>query len=164
MPAISKWAQKQLAEVKSRGEMVGQQINKTIGGDRDRQSLEENVRIAIEKSEGDARAEGLAKDILKKSALQSKALKLLWQQTVVDITNTVHEAVQMVLYDRNVSNDVRKKRAEALECLGEIFSNETGKDQPIPEEAGLQEVAFSAILETMWRKEKASRMEIIYDI
>jgi hypothetical protein len=158
MPSISKWAQRQREVVKSHGEMVGRSI-KAIGGDKERQSLEHNVGTAIDKSQGNALAEGLAKDILRKSALQAKALKILWQQTVVDITNTLHEAAQMVLHDRNVPNKVRKKRAEALECLGQIFQNENGKDKPIPEQAGLEEVAFHAMLETVWRKEMAARLE-----
>ena len=137
---------------------------KDVGNNNEEQErIEQNVGLAIDLAEGNALAEALAKDILRKSSLQATALKLLWQQTVVDITNTVHEAAQMVFYDRNVSNDVRRKRAEALECLGQIFKNDMGKDQPIPEQAGLEEVAFHAVLETVWRKELAARWEIPED-
>jgi hypothetical protein len=160
MPSISKWAQRQREVVKSHSETVGRRIN-SITGDKERKSIEQNVETAIAKSEGNSVAEGLAKDILRKSALQAKALKILWQQTVVDITNTLHEAAQMVLHDRNVSNEVRKKRAEALAYLGQIFQKENGKNDPIPEQAGLEEVAFHAMLETIWRKEMAARQERI---
>jgi hypothetical protein len=76
---------------------------------------------------------------------------------VVDITTTLHEVAQMVLYDQNVTADVRKKRGEALFAMGEIFQKAEGKNLPNAEQEGLEEVAFHSLLDTVWRQETASR-------
>ena len=100
-------------------------------------------------------------DILKSSQLQANALQWLWTQTTVDVTNTVHEAARMVLHDRNVTDEVRKKRGEALLALGELFqaAERPSNGEKIAEQEGYEEVAFHAMLDTIWRQEKASRAQ-----
>merc|ERR1712174_109522 len=85
-------------------------------------------------------------------------LNILWTTTVIDITSTIHETCQMVLFDTSVETHVRKERGEALRVLGDSFSNvaeshhEAEKDvQQLYEEA-----AFAAMLETIKRKDEAS--------
>jgi hypothetical protein len=158
MPSISNWAKKQLETMKVGTRQVATKA-KNVGGDKENLTFTKSVGTAIDKSEGDADLEEVAKDILKKSFLQSNALKMLWTKTVVDITNTLHEVAQMVLHDQNVSTDTRKKRGEALAALGEIFQTAKGKELPIPEQEGLEEIAFHAMLDTVWRQETAARTQ-----
>jgi hypothetical protein len=51
-------------------------------------------------------------------------LQVMWNVTVIDITTTLREVVMKVLTDRSVDDDVRKKRAEAVKALGEIFEKQ----------------------------------------
>lgn len=150
MPSIHQWAKKQMETMKHKTQMT------TRFSTKDKITLKQNVGTALDKSQGDQELEQKAMEILKNSHLQQNALKWLWTQTVVDITNTLHETAQMVLMDSNVSQDVRKKRGEGLKVLGEIFSSTDLIDQD-PEQEGLEEVAFHAMLDTIWRQEKAAR-------
>lgn len=86
-------------------------------------------------------------------------LNMMWTTSVVDITTTLHEVAQMVLYDQSVNKDVRKRRAYGLKNLGEIFMA-----CPAPLEAGsenakklYEEAAFAAMLETVKRKEEEAQ-------
>jgi hypothetical protein len=155
MPSINNWALKQIETMKDKTLSMTIKTSKT----QENILLRQNVGTAVDKSDGDEQLEEVAKDILKKSFLQSNALKWLWTQTVVDITSTLHEVAQMVLNDRNVSPEVRKKRGEGLLVLGEIFQNVKGTGVEIPEQEGLEEVAFHAMLDTVWRQEKAARTQ-----
>lgn len=86
-------------------------------------------------------------------------VNMMWTTSVVDITATLHETAQMVLYDQSVDKDVRKRRAYGLKNLGEIFMT-----CPAPLEAGsadakqmYEEAAFAAMLETIKRKEEEAQ-------
>jgi hypothetical protein len=129
---------------------------KHVAGDMDRISLNQKVGSVIDKTEGDEDLEEVGKQVLK-NALQNKVMRILWQQTVVDITNTIHEVAQMVLHDQNVSAEIRKKRGQGLEVLGDIFQTAKKRDIPIFEQAEMEEIAFNAMLDTVWRQEAASR-------
>lgn len=83
----------------------------------------------------------------------------LWQETVLDITSTVKEAAQMVLNDQNVSPITRKARAEALEICGGLFENSERSDDPCTyDEKRLEQIAFHAMLSTVWKQEKSAAM------
>jgi hypothetical protein len=76
----------------------------------------------------------------------------------VDITNTLHEAAEMVLYDQNVSAEIRKKRGQGLQTLGEIFQTASKRhDIPNIEQQEMEEIAFNAMLDTVWRQETKAR-------
>ena len=156
LPSLSHWAKKQAACLKVGTVSVVHKVKDAVG-DPDRQKLANNVARAVDASEGSAKATKLAKEILRKSSLQENALRVLWKQTVVDITSTVHEACQMVLHDSNVSMDTRKARATGLAELGTIFEEATQQHKPIPEQEGLEQLAFHAMLDTIWRQEVAAR-------
>eukprot|EP00934_Nitzschia_sp_Nitz4_P001158 Nitzschia sp. Nitz4//scaffold233_size31335//23674//25487//NITZ4_007954-RA/size31335-processed-gene-0.10-mRNA-1//-1//CDS//3329543388//1158//frame0 len=162
MPSISQWAKKQYLTLKAETRKVTKAVTGTTGVDvrveQDRMTLERTIGKAIDKCEGDYDAENFAKTLLKESDLQEQALNLLWRQTVVDVTTTVHEACQMVLYDQNVSVETRKKRGEALEELGNIFLT-SEKDEFHPKRQELEEVAFHALLDTIWRQEESRRYD-----
>lgn len=152
MPSIQKWAQRQVRSLQSQGARLSQTVTHPFGGDSNRDHLDRTVARAVQK---DTPLTALQES----STLQSTAMELLWRQTVVDITTTVHQAAQMVLHDRNVTDQVRKKRGEALECLGSIFQEQEGKGAPIPEQSVLEQVAFHALLDTVWRNEVSSRKD-----
>lgn len=50
-------------------------------------------------------------------------VELMWNMTVIDISSTIREVVMKVLKDASVSDDVRKKRAEAVQQLGGIWES-----------------------------------------
>ena len=129
---------------------------KNVAGNMDRISLNQQVGSVIDKTEGDEDLEQVGKQVLK-NALQNKVVRILWQQTVVDITNTIHEAAQMVLHDQNVSAENRKKRGQGLQILGEIFQTAKKRDVPIIAQEEMEEIAFNAMLDTVWRQESAAR-------
>jgi hypothetical protein len=158
MPSISDWARKHGEKFKMSTEKFAHQVS-NVGGDKDKISLHQNVGTAIDKTAGNVELEEVAMDVLKKSRLQKTALDWLWKQTVVDITNTIHECAQMVLNDHSVSPEIRKARAKALEACGGVFENaKRTKGETIPtQQTELERVAFHAILDTVWRQEMASR-------
>jgi hypothetical protein len=129
---------------------------KNVAGDMDRISLNHQVGSVIDKTQGDTDLEQVGKEILK-NALQNKVVRILWKQTVVDITNTIHEAAQMVLHDQNMSAEIRKKRGHGLQTLGEIFQTAKKRDIPRIEQEEMEEIAFNAMLDTVWRQESAVR-------
>lgn len=87
---------------------------------------------------------------------------VMWITSVVDITTTLHETVQMVLFDQSVDKDVRKHRAYGLKNLGEIFmacpaekeSGSTGAKQMY------EDAAMAAMLETIKRKEEEAHAAV----
>ena len=86
-------------------------------------------------------------------------LNIMWTTTVVDITTTLHQVVQMVLHDQSVDLSIRKRRAGGLQEMGAIFmalSAPNESDQPEDAKKMYEEAAFAAMLETIKRKEEAS--------
>lgn len=161
MPSISRWAKKQNKAMKLTTTKI---IEKTrlIGGNKENREMHLYVNTAIEKSAGDEELEEVAMDALKKSNLRNTALHLLLQQTVVDITSTVKEAAQMVLYDQSVTPTVRKARAEGLEVYGAIFEAAERRHKSFSyDEKGLEQLAFHAMLKTVWIQEVAAMQKTI---
>mmetsp|Transcript_8455 Transcript_8455/g.18230 ORF Transcript_8455/g.18230 Transcript_8455/m.18230 type:complete len:554 (+) Transcript_8455:210-1871(+) len=158
MPSISRWAKKQSKAMKLNKKMIGKTLR--IGGNVENRELHWHVGTAIEKSVGDKELKELAMEALKKSHLQQTSIELLWQQTVVDITTAVKEAAQMVLNDLGVPPEVRKARAKGLEVCGGIFEKveRNGNDDGSAyDEKELEQVAFHAMLNTVWRQEAARK-------
>lgn len=96
------------------------------------------------------------------SALSTTLLKLLWTTTTVDITNTLYETMQMVLFDQSVDKETRKRRAHGLKKLGEVFmacpEPELGENEEEKDAKKLyEEAAFAAMLETIKKKEEAQQ-------
>merc|ERR1711862_1011694 len=91
--------------------------------------------------------------------IANSMLNVIWTTTVVDITVTLHETCQMVLFDKSIDKDIRKMRGIALKKLGETFSSAKSADgiektktaQDLYEEA-----ALAAMLDTVAKKEHAA--------
>ena len=86
-------------------------------------------------------------------------VNMMWTTTVVDITATLHETIQMILFDQSVDKDARKRRAYGLKNLGDVFMA-----CPAPPDVGAtdakqmyEEAAFAAMLETVKRKEEEAQ-------
>jgi hypothetical protein len=149
--------------MKNEQQKITKQV-KNVAGDFEKISFNQAVGTAVQISDGDTAVEEVAKEVLGRHvSLQEQALKLLWTQTVVDITSTLHEVAQMVLHDQNVAAGVRKLRGEGLLLLGGIFEKTKPREGSIPEQEGLEEVAFYAMLDTVWRQEAAARGAIPVD-
>lgn len=50
-------------------------------------------------------------------------VEMMWNITVIDISSTIREVVMKVLKDVSASEDIRKKRADALQQLGGVWEN-----------------------------------------
>ena len=50
-------------------------------------------------------------------------VEMMWNMTVIDISSTIREVVMKVLKDASVSDDIRNKRAVAVQKLGDIWEN-----------------------------------------
>merc|ERR1719232_1768408 len=81
--------------------------------------------MQYEKAKANARTdeEKRAIDFEYQQELAESFLNIVWTTTVIDITSTIHETCQMVLFDTSVESSFRKARAEALRVLGDSFSN-----------------------------------------
>lgn len=96
------------------------------------------------------------------SALSTILLKILWTTTTVDITNTLYEVIQMVLFDQSVDKATRERRAHGIKALGQIFMDCPEPEGSVNEEEKdakklYEEAAFAAMLETIKKKEEAQQ-------
>ena len=93
-------------------------------------------------------------------------INVTWTTTVVDITTTLHEAAQMALHDQSVDKDTMKRRGFGLKHLGEIFmacKAPTESGQPEDAKKLYKEATFTAMLETIQRKEESvNRVSVKY--
>ena len=78
-------------------------------------------RQAKELGEAKSDAEKQEKQAEMEAAMTEGMLNIMWTTTVVDITGTLYETIQLVLHDQSVDADMRKRRAYGLKNLGQIF-------------------------------------------
>jgi len=157
-PSISEWASSRHAKLKKGRADAKNQID-TIKAAMDTMQMQHRAAAELSKAkteeEKKAAEDELAKD------LHVGMLRVFWTMTVVDITATLHETIQMVLFDQSVTLDARKRRAHGIKKLGEIFM-ECPKPEPKEGDATAnaqrlyEEAAFAAMLETIQRKDQAS--------
>ena len=76
---------------------------------------------AKELDEAKSDAEKQDKQAEMEAVMTEGMLNIMWTTTVVDITGTLHETIQLVLHDQSVDADTRKRRAYGLKHLGQIF-------------------------------------------
>jgi hypothetical protein len=55
-------------------------------------------------------------------------IEVMWNMTVIDISGTLREVVMKVCKDTSVSDDIRKKRANAILELGAIWEGLKKRD------------------------------------
>lgn len=85
-------------------------------------------------------------------------LEIMWQVTALDISTTVHEVVVKVIKDKSATPEVRKKRAEAIVKLGEIYEQAKSKDpkQRAMSARGIFQNAAEAAMEETMKKSNES--------
>lgn len=159
LPSVANWAKKQLETMKH---VMHTEAGKAaaLAGDFDKMVLESAVKksdIMYDETMTDQERNAMEDSL--RAKVGDHFLHYMWKTTVVDITNTIHEAAQIVLHDQSVLASIRKKRGLALQLLGEIFIAQPAlTGSPSFDRDGqksYEEVAFSAILETIVRKEKS---------
>ncbi|KAI2508257.1 hypothetical protein MHU86_6186 [Fragilaria crotonensis] len=157
LPGMTAWAKKQQADLKKTAETSAFKVSRVVG-DTDLQT----VRAAISSSDFAYKSPEEQAQLQKElnEQLRATLLRSMWTTTVLDITNTLHEAIQMVLFDLSVDPEIRRKRAEGLKLLGEIFNSQPRPEGPnfaMDGQLSYEEVAFAAMLETCVRKEQWSQ-------
>jgi len=154
MPGISKWAKAQKADIKKRRAQSKDKMGVFKAGI-DVAGAEMKLAQEIENATTDEEREKIIAH--SEDQMADLLLNMLWTTTVIDITNTLHQTCQMLLFDQSVKKEVRKERGHGLKKLGEFFSKveapqvETKNAKDIYEEATL-----AAMLDTVAKKENAA--------
>jgi hypothetical protein len=158
-PSLSNWAHRQNLLLQRQ---VAETVHKmeTFAGDVRQLSVEQEVQSSeLNRAVTAEQRDEISEELYER--IGETVLDMLWEQTAADVTLTLHEAAQHVLHDQDCTNDTRKKRADALEALGEIFQNAAGtysSDTEIEEEQARHErVAFFAVLDNIRRSELSAR-------
>ena len=81
-------------------------------------------------------------------------IETMWNVTVIDISSTLHEVVMKLCNDKSVEESVRKKRAEAIRDLGEIWEETKSKklERDRRSVRGLYQSAAQAAMEETLKK------------
>lgn len=156
MPSLKKWFERQKKVMSRNKESVESKFENFAVGDKERQKIEKlaSAELSMASTEKDRRnaEHKLFQDI------GQDTIKILWRQTVLDITNTIFEAVQMVCFDQDLNKETRKMRGEGLEAMGEIFKAcQYVPDESVKkEEEKYREIAFYAVMDTILRQKEAT--------
>ena len=154
MPSIAQWAKAQQSKMK---ESAGTSKAKTDGVMAGMKMMTLQQKHQAELAKATTEEEKKEKAAAMEQELTLGMLNVMWTTTVVDITTTIHEVVEMVLKDQSIDKDARRKRAYALKHLGEIFMECKGSPSIGGDAKKLyEEAAFAAMLETIKRKEEAA--------
>lgn len=158
MVSLSKWAKSRHAKLK-RGHAANTNKIDTLKAGMEAMKVQQKVAKELEEAKTDEERKKVEQKL--EDSMSGTILKILWTTTVVDITNTLHETCQMVMFDQSVDKEAREKRANALKTLGEIFEEcpepekEEGEEEADAKKL-YEEAAFAAMLETIKRKEEAA--------
>lgn len=153
MPSIAKWAKAQNAKnVKKRAQNKAtldtfQSAMNTAIRSKEAQERMDNAKTEKERQ---AIAEEISKDHV------DLMLELMWTLTTVDVTSTLHEAIQMLLFDKSIDKKTSKKRAKGLKKLGEVFTSIPGDDKEKNFSELYEQAALAAMVETVKRKEDSA--------
>lgn len=154
MPSISKWAKTQSAQLKKNRNKQKKQI-KVLKAGMDIATAQLKIQEEIKNAKTEEEREKILRNY--EEELAELTLNMVWTTTVVDITTTLHETCQMVLFDSSVDKHTRKDRGIGLKKLGDIFASV----EPTTVEAKnakdlYEEAALAAMLETVARKENSA--------
>mmetsp|Transcript_8586 Transcript_8586/g.18443 ORF Transcript_8586/g.18443 Transcript_8586/m.18443 type:complete len:542 (+) Transcript_8586:119-1744(+) len=156
MPSIAKWAKGHAASMERQGETSKAKRDGLVAGMKMvtmQQTAAKDIAAATTDEERKAKMDEM------EEKMTTGMLGVMWTTTVVDITTTLHEVAQMVLFDQSVDRDTRKRRGFGLKHLGEIFMAVSPSGEGVPANAKklYEDAAFAAMLETIKRKEEASQ-------
>lgn len=156
MPSISEWAKSHAADWKRSADTKSKQKDTLFAG---LSMLQMQLKYQQARSNAKNEEEQRKIDVEFQREMSISVLNVMWTTTVIDITSTLHETCQMVLFDVSIDADVRRKRGESLKLLGNTLSNipppESNPDDSTTEKL-YEEAAFAAMLETIKRKDDAA--------
>ena len=154
MPSIAQWAKAQQSKMKDSAETSKAKRDGLMAG-MTMMTLQQKHQAEIAKATTDEEKKKL-KAAMEQQLMLAK-LNVYWTTTVVDLTTTLHEVVEMVLHDQSVNKDTRIRRAYGLKHLGEMFMECKGRPSIGGDAKKMyEEAAFAAMLETIKRKEEAA--------
>lgn len=156
MPSISHWAKSHYAGMKQGNLERHAKMDTMVAG---MNMMKVQQKAAEKAAKATTESQRKLADTENEQNVHEGMLNMMWTTTVVDITSTLHETIQMVLFDQSVSKEMRKQRAEGLKVLGGIMiaSKKLEPDQPHNAQKLYEEAAFAAMLETIQRKEEAAQ-------
>ena len=157
LPSIAKWADGKKA--KNRMARAGSKNQwETMMATVDAMKVQAEFQQKLQEAKSDDEKAALEREMA--DAMTSTMLRIIWTTTTVDIMTAIHEACQMVFFDQSVDKDIRKRRAQAVQKLGEIFTAVPEPEYPEGEKkdakALFEEASMAATLETIRRKDEAT--------
>lgn len=153
MPSIAKWAKGHYAQMEKSADTTKAKRDNLMAGMK-MMTLQQKQAKELDEAKSDA--EKQEKQAEMEAVMTEGMLNVMWTTTVVDITGTLHETIQLVLHDQSVDADTRKRRAYGLKNLGQIFMDCPAQSKTSGDAKKLyEEAAFAAMLETIKRKEEA---------
>ena len=158
LPSISAWAKRGSARHR-RAKDKRKHDTDTMRADMTQMQLQQMGQRELAEAKTDEERKAVEDRVAR--AAGTSMLHSLWTITVVDITSTLYETCQMVLFDKSVDKKTRERRAKGIKALGEIFENAApvktgGKDEiDVDAQKLFEEASFAAMVETMKRKEEA---------
>jgi len=157
MPSISKWGKGQMAQLKKKSNNSKTNMEILKAGMKV-QEAQIKAQAAVEQCQNDQDKANILNQL--EEEMGDLMLNVIWTTTVVDITTTLHETCQMLLFDTSVHKDIRKKRGYALKKIGEIFSSiQVGTEEEEDHKTAkdlYEEAALAAMLDTVAKKEQAT--------
>ncbi len=154
MPSITKWAKGKAASMQKNSNTKQSKIDTLLAGMNMMKltaKAEQDINRALTNEERKKIVERFAKDQI------AVTLQILWTVTAIDITSTIHEACQMLFFDKSVEGkEVHERIGKGVAKLGEVFlacPEPEGRDMD-PFQL-YEEATFAATLETIKRKEDA---------
>ncbi len=157
LPSVAKWAKSHQAALKRSSEDTRNKF-KNIHAGIDILTLQAKFQQKLEQAKTDDEKKAIEEEF--QTASTATLLNVFWTTTVVDITSTLYEVTQTVFFDQSVDKETRKRRAEGVQALGEIFAScpdpPKVTDQEKDAKQLYEEAAFAAMLETIKRKDEAA--------
>mmetsp|Transcript_7093 Transcript_7093/g.12831 ORF Transcript_7093/g.12831 Transcript_7093/m.12831 type:complete len:555 (-) Transcript_7093:96-1760(-) len=155
MPSIGDWAKGRKAKMTTSGDKSKNQVE-TLKAGMTMMQMQAKAQAEMEQAKTEEEKKKIQERLQKE--MSASMLNVMWTTTVVDITSTLHETCQMVLFDKSVDKETRERRAHGLKALGEIFEACPEPEQEADIDAArlYEEAAFAAMLETIQRKEQQS--------
>lgn len=156
MPSISKWGKGQKAQLKRKIKMSKDSMN-TLKAGMKVQEVQIKAQASIQECTTEEERQNVKAQF--EEDMGDSMLNVIWTTTVVDITVTLHETCQMVLFDKSIDKDIRKMRGIALKKLGETFSSAKsaeGSEKTKTAQDLYEEAALAAMLDTVAKKEHAA--------
>jgi hypothetical protein len=157
MPSIARWARKQRFATKRMVQTTVEKMGAFVaGGAKEKKLQEEANLLMLEEATDEESFDRIGKD----------ALDVMWTRTAVDVANTIHEASQMVLFDRDLNPETRERRGLALEALGRTFqsTNFPKSKESAQAQTEYERIAFYAVLETIRNQEIAVNNATVVDV